>query len=100
VILDGRVRIVGCVDVSLHGHVVRRHGWVPGDPIQRRNAFPSDFDVVLISLNTMEVVSRWSPDTAKAPSLQVVAEVLLQHVMVKIWGSSAEVASMWKLGVM
>lgn len=48
--------------------------------------FPCDFDVVLMSLNNLEVVSRWDSSTAKAPSLQVVAWVLLQHVMGKNLG--------------
>ena len=46
-----------------------------------------NFDVVLTSLSIIKVVRRWDKDIVKAPSLQVVAEVLLRHVMGKIWGS-------------
>jgi hypothetical protein len=69
---------------------------VPGSPIQLRNPFPYDFDVALISLNIVEAVGRGNLDTAKAPSLPGggLGVVTVQHVMGKIWGRSAEVASM------
>jgi len=53
---------------------------------QLSTPFNYQFDVVFMALNIIEVASRWDVDTAKAPSLQVVAEVLLRHVMGKIWG--------------
>lgn len=75
-VLTGRVQKFAWVEVDPTWSC-RGQSCVPDTPIQLVHPFPYDFTVVLISLDVVEVISRWNSTTEKVPSLQGVAYVVV-----------------------